>query len=156
TPGACAFIPARTNQSFAWNHGDIQDEIASTWIGLVGPGVDQAGINNTTWSDHTDLRPTILSLLGLTDDYIHDGRLLSEALTGWAIPSAVKKSDNFVPLAQVYKQLNASFGTFAMDLLTASTKALASNDEGDATYASLEGQIANLTSQRDTLAAQIK
>src|SRR5262249_2587803 len=110
----------------------------------------------TTWSDHTDLRPTILSLLGLTDDYIHDGRLLSEALTGWAIPSAVKKSDNFVPLAQVYKQLNASFGTFAMDLLTASTKALASNDEGDTTYAALEGQIANLTSQRDTLAAQIK
>src|SRR5205823_200851 len=31
TPAACAFIPARTSQSFAWNHGDIQDEIASTW-----------------------------------------------------------------------------------------------------------------------------
>ena len=41
TPAACAFIPARTSQSFAWNHGDIQDEIASTWVGYVGPGVDR-------------------------------------------------------------------------------------------------------------------
>jgi hypothetical protein len=156
TPAACAFIPARTNQSFAWNHGDIQDEIASTWIGLVGPGIDQAGINSATWSDHTDLRPTILTLLGLRDDYTSDGRLLSEALTGWAIPSAVKKGGNFVPLAQVYKQLNASFGAFAMDTLKASTKALASNDAGDATYSSIEGQIQSLTSQRDALAGQIK
>jgi hypothetical protein len=156
TPGACAFIPARTSQSFAWNHGDIQDEIASTWIGLVGPGVDQAGINSTIWSDHTDLRPTILTLLGLKDDYIHDGRVLSEALTGWAIPTAVKKSGGFVSLAQVYKQLNASFGAFAMDTLKASTKALASNDGGDATYTFIEGQIQSLTSQRDALAAQIK
>jgi hypothetical protein len=156
TPAACAFIPARTNSSFAWNHGDIQDEIASTWIGLVGPGVDQAGINSAIWSDHTDLRPTILTLLGLKDDYTHDGRVLSEALTGWAVPSAVKKSGSFVPLAQVYKQLNASFGAFAMDTLRASTKALASNDGGDATYNSIEGQIQSLTSQRDTLAGQIK
>jgi hypothetical protein len=156
TPANCAFIPARTNQSFAWNHGDIQDEIASTWIGLVGPGVDQAGVNSATWSDHTDLRPTILTLLGLKDDYTSDGRLLSEALTGWAIPSAVKKGGNFLPLAQVYKQLNASFGAFDMDILKASTKALASNDGGDATYTSIEGQIQSLTSQRDALAGQIK
>jgi DNA-binding CsgD family transcriptional regulator len=61
TPAACAFIPARTNQSFAWNHGDIQDEIASTWVGYVGQGIDQSGIDSTTWSDHTDVRPTILS-----------------------------------------------------------------------------------------------
>ena len=156
TPASCASIPARTNQSFAWNHGDIQDEIASTWIGLVGPGVDQAGVNSAVWSDHTDLRPTILSLVGLHDDYVPDGRVLSEALTGWAIPSAVKKSGGFVPLAQVYKQLNAPFGAFGMDTLKASTRALASNDAGDATYTSLEGQIQSLTAQRDALAAQIK
>lgn len=156
TPASCASIPARTNQSFAWNHGDIQDEIASTWIGLVGPGVDQAGVNSAVWSDHTDLRPTILSLVGLHDDYVPDGRVLSEALTGWAIPRAVKKSGGFVPLAQVYKQLNAPFGAFGMDTLKASTRALASNDAGDATYTSLEGQIQSLTAQRDALAAQIK
>ena len=44
TQAACAFIPARTNQSFAWNHGDIQDEIASTWVGYVGQGVDLLGL----------------------------------------------------------------------------------------------------------------
>ena len=49
TPVACASIPARTSQSFAWNHGDIQDEIASTWIGMVGPGVENLGVDTTTW-----------------------------------------------------------------------------------------------------------
>jgi hypothetical protein len=157
TPAACAFIPARTNQSFAWNHGDIQDEIASTWIGMVGPGVDQNSTDDQTWTDHTDLRPTILSLVGLKDDYTHDGRLLSQDLTGYGIPDAVKKSgNNFSQLAEAYKQLNASFGTFAMNTLKASTRALASNDAGDATYDSIEGQIQSLTSQRDGLAAQIK
>ncbi|HEX9331116.1 MAG TPA: hypothetical protein VF896_04445, partial [Anaerolineales bacterium] len=84
-----------------------------------------------------------------------DGRVLSEALSGYAIPSAVKKSGSFVQLAQIYKQLDASFGSFAMDTLKASTKALASNDAGDATYTSIEGQIDSLTSQRNALAAQI-
>jgi hypothetical protein len=157
TPAACAFIPARTSQSFAWNHGDIQDEIASTWIGMVGPGVDQSATDDTTWTDHTDLRPTILSLVGLKDDYSHDGRLLDGDLAGYAIPSAVKKNlTGFNQLAGAYKQLNAPFGTFAMNTLTASTHALASNDAGDATYNSIEGQIQSLTSQRDALAAQIK
>ena len=25
------------------------------------------------WSDHTDIRPTLLDLVGLQDDYVHDG-----------------------------------------------------------------------------------
>jgi hypothetical protein len=29
-PAACAIIPERSNSSFAWKRGDIQDEIAST------------------------------------------------------------------------------------------------------------------------------
>src|SRR5207253_9856991 len=45
TAAECATIPARTSQSFAWNHGDIQDEIASTWAGIVGPGVANNGID---------------------------------------------------------------------------------------------------------------
>jgi hypothetical protein len=155
TPADCAFIPARTSQSFAWNHGDIQDEIASTWVGYVGRGVDQSGIDSATWSDHTDVRPTILELVGLKDDYVHDGRVISEILQGYARPKALKKSGSFVALAQIYKQLNASFGEFAMDTLKASTKALASNDADDATYASIEGQIQSLTGQRDALTGQM-
>jgi len=42
-------------------------------------------------------------------------------------------------------------------LLTASTKALASGSSGDdARYTSLENAIADLTAQRDALAAQVK
>ena len=55
--------------SFAWNHGDIQQEIGNTWAGFVGPGVAHHGIDSQTWTDHTNLRPTILALTGLTDDY---------------------------------------------------------------------------------------
>jgi len=155
TPATCAFIPSRSSQSFAWNHGDIQDEIASTWVGYVGQGVDVAGVDGTTWSDHTDVRPTILSLVGLKDDYVHDGRVISEILQGYAQPSAVKKSTSFVALAQMYKRLNAPFGEFAMATLKASTKALVSNDAGDATYNSIEGQIESLTTQRGALASQM-
>jgi hypothetical protein len=155
TQSACALIPSRTNQSFAWNHGDIQDEIASTWVGYVGQGVDGDRVDSQTWSDHTDVRPTMLSLVGLKDDYVHDGRVVSEILEGYAIPPAVKKSPGFEALGQIYKQLNAPFGAFAMATLKASTKALASNDSGDATYLTIEGQIQSLTAQRDALAKQI-
>jgi hypothetical protein len=103
----------------------------------------------------SSLRPTTLALVGLKDDYAHYGRVLSEGLTGWAIPPAVKKSSSFVPLAQMYKQLNAPFGAFSMEALKASTKALASNDAGDATYNSIEAQIQSLTAQRDALSVQM-
>jgi hypothetical protein len=156
TPAACAFIPARTSQSFAWNHGDIQNEIATTWVGYVGQGVEDSGIDSKTWSDHTDVRPTILNLVGLKDDYVHDGRVVSEVLEDSAIPFAVRISPGFTALAQTYKQLNAPFGQFAMATLKASTKALASNDAGDATYTSIERQIQSLTTRRDALATEIK
>jgi hypothetical protein len=157
TPDACAFIPARTNQSFAWNHGDIQNEIATTWAGYVGPGVANDGVDSATWSDHTDVRPTMLELLGLKDDYIGDGRVLREALNGNAIRTSLLKSGRFVQLAQLYKQLNAPFGSFAMNTLHASTRALASGSSSDdSTYNSIEAEIQNLTSQRDALASQIK
>src|SRR5256884_5642929 len=80
TQAECAFIPARTNQSFAWNHGDIQDDIASTWVGFVGPGVRKMGEVDSVRTDHTDYRPTMLALLGLTDDYVNDGPVIVEPL----------------------------------------------------------------------------
>jgi hypothetical protein len=151
----CVFLPPLGNFTFAWNHGGIQPEIATTWAGVVGPGVEANGVDST-WSDHTDIRPTILSLLGLDDSYVDDGRLLLENLSGWAVPDAVKKSVRVRQLAQVYKQLNAPFGEFAADTLAASTAALASTSAGDATYNSIESQIESLTTQRDALATRIK
>ena len=156
TPAACASIPARTSQSFAWNHGDIQDEIASTWVGYVGPGVRNLGTSDV-WTDHTDVRPTIMTLLGLHDDYTVDGRAVLQPLFDSAVPQTLRAHrETLLRLGDVYKQLNASFGAFAMDTLKASTTALASNAANDSTYTTLETAIASLTSERDTLAGQIK
>ena len=71
---------------FAWSHGDIQPVIGTTWVGFVGPGIANNGVDASTWTDHTNVRPTMMSLLGLTDDYVHDGRVLIEALDKKAIP----------------------------------------------------------------------
>jgi hypothetical protein len=155
TASPCVTIPARTSQSFAWNHGDIQSEIATTWVGYVGEGIEEHGVDSTTWSDHTDVRPTILSLVGLKDDYLHDGRVVTEILENDAIPRAARRSFGFTVLAATYKQLNAPFGAFAMATLKSSTKALASTDADDATYTSIEGKIDSLTTRRDALAAQM-
>jgi hypothetical protein len=140
---------------FAWNHGDVQPQITTIWLGMAGPGVDQAGVDSTTWSDHTDIRSTTLTLLGLKDDYQHEGRALVEKFTGWAQPSAVKKSAKFVALAQVLKQINAPVGPLGLASLRASTVAIESNDPSDATYTSIENQLVSYGAQRDALEAQI-
>jgi hypothetical protein len=153
--GGCSGSTVCVNPGFAWNHGDIQQEIANTWVGLVGPGVQSGGVDSTTWTDHTNVRPTIMALLGLKDDYVQDGRVLIEALTTKATPqSLIAHRETVRRLGDLYEQLNASFGSFAMDTLKASTAALASTDE--TTYASIENSIASLTSQRDGLASSIR
>lgn len=156
TPATCAFIPARTSQSFAWNHGDIQDEIASTWVGYVGPGVRQLGTLDP-WTDHVDLRPTILGLLGLSDDYRHDGRPTWEILDKSAIPAAVlARKGQLTQVGAALKQITAPFGAFAMQTLQVSTKALSSNAAGDQTYLDIEAAIGSLTAERDALAVQMQ
>jgi hypothetical protein len=140
---------------YAWNHGNIQQEIGTTWAGIVGPGVANDGVDATTWTDHVNLRPTINALLGLHDGYLDDGRVLVEALTTKATPQAlIAHRETVRRLGDVYEQVNAPFGTFAMDTLDASTTALASTD--DATYNGIEDAIASLTAQRDALAGQIR
>lgn len=140
---------------FAWSHGDIQPEIATNWLGLVGPGVKNRGVDSTTWTDHTNVRPTILTLAGLKDDYAHDGRVLIEALEINATPQTlIAHRETLLRLGAAYEQVNASFGQFGMDLLKASTKALTSTDA--TVYNSIEDSISSLTAQRDTLAGQIK
>jgi hypothetical protein len=158
TPDACAFIPARTSQSFAWNHGDIQDEIASTWIGIVGPGVRNLGVSGDVWTDHTDVRSTMLSVLGLKDDYVGDGRVITEVLDGSAVPASLRQHrGTFQQLAAAYKQLNAPFGALSMASLKVSTAALASGSAGsDTVYTAKEAQIADWTARRDALASTIK
>jgi hypothetical protein len=149
--------PCVTQQpGFAWNHGDTNPDITTTWLGVVGPGVVKQGVNSEVWSDHTDVRPTILALLGLKDDYTHDGRVLSELFKGYAIPKAVKKSDTFINLAQSYKQINASVGELAMASLQVSTKAIVSGSAvDDSKYLQLEDQLSSISATRDALAANM-
>jgi hypothetical protein len=141
---------------FAWNHGDVQPDITTTWLGMVGPGVDQTGIDSRTWSDHTDIRPTMLMLLGLKDDYQHEGPALTEDLAGWARPAATKKGGSFIPLAQMYKRINAPVGELGLASLTVSTRALKSgNATDDSTYTHLEDKLLSITSERNALASQM-
>ena len=141
---------------FAWNHGDVQSDITTTWLGMVGPGVMQAGLDNTTWSDHTDIRPTLMLLLGLRDDYSHDGRALTEDLSGWARPAAVLKSGTYARVARMYKQLDATVGQFGLATLRASTRAVASGSAtDDSSYTDIENQLISLIDQRNALAGQM-
>jgi hypothetical protein len=141
----------------AWNHGDVAPQINTTWLGLAGPGVVHAGVDKTTWSDHTDIQPTMMALLGLKDDYTPDGVVLGDVIKPTAQPPAMASSDPALrPLAQVYTQLDAAVGPFGLATLTASTRALASRSPGDATYTSIENQLSSLGTARNALAAQMQ
>jgi hypothetical protein len=120
--------------------------------------VRREGIVFQLWTDHVDVRPTMLALLGLEDRYIHDGRTIIEPLHDWALPHSLREHPHTLSrLGAVYKQVNAPFGRFAMHMLAASTDALESGSgAGDSAYASIQSRIADLTNQRDTLASQMK
>ncbi|HEY7398000.1 MAG TPA: hypothetical protein VH538_06850 [Gaiellaceae bacterium] len=141
---------------FAWNHGDVQQQIADTWAGMVGPGVAANGVDGTTWTDHTNLRPTIMALTGLKDDYTQDGVVLTQGLSSSALNPALAGQESLVQkLGQLYEQLNAPFGEFGTDTLAASTRAIESDTPGDASYVVTDAVIKTLTAQRNALADQI-
>ena len=139
---------------FAWNHGGIAPEIATTWAGFVGPGVRRLGQTGATWTDHTDLRPTMLTLLGLHDDYVLDGRAITEILDPRAMPWSLRAGSGLVRLlGAVYKQINAPFGLVGLAGIDVSTAALSGDD---ATYAALESALSDLTADRDAVASEMR
>ena len=154
----CITVPTTPPTStFAWNHGGIQPEIATTWLGLVGPGVRHLG-DDPTWADHADTRPTMLAVLGLKDSYEHDGRVLIDQLDAWAVSQPLRAHRHTLQrLGEICKQLNAPFGQFGMDALTVSTKAVKSGTASDdSTYTALSASIGSFTDRRDALAARMK
>jgi hypothetical protein len=153
TGPTCVFVPVSPAATFAWNHGDVQTDITQTWFGMVGPGVRPLGRNDEVFSDHTDIRPTMLSLLGLKDDYVHDGRVLIEHLDEQARPQALRGEGQFAKLAAIYKQLNAPLGSLGMNSLKYANRSIVADD---ATYNTYLTKIGDLTAQRDALAGQIK
>lgn len=140
----------------AWNHGDVDPVINTTWLGMVGPGVMNLGRTDNIWTDETDIRPTMMEILGLKDDYRPDGRVITGILDPSILPSALTQdSAAWAKLGETYKQLDASVGQLGLDTLKVSTVALESNTPGDATYSRLEHLLAGIASRRDSLATQI-
>src|SRR5579863_2682877 len=148
-PPACV----AEGSGFAWNHGDFQKQITRTWFGMVGPGVAKQGRFDGVFSDHTDLRPTVMTLLGLKDDYVHDGRVLVENLEPHVLPDSLRDSlFAYTALAQAYKQINATKGPVGVKSLVAANRAITSDD---ATYNRFLAKIGPITTERDALAAQM-
>lgn len=146
----CVFV----GPNFAWNHGDYQQDITRTWLAMVGPGVQPLGRHDAVFSDHTDVRPTLLALLGLKDSYVHDGRVLSEWLEHRALPSGIRQHrENFVELAAIYKQLDAPLGELGRASMRYANRSITS---GDNVYARYLSKISDITSRRNSLAGDIK
>jgi hypothetical protein len=139
------------NDGFAWIHGDYSNDIGQTWLGVVGPGVNDGGIDNRTWTDHTDIVPTMDALTGLHPDYTPDGRAITQILHRRVGQGDGSESSQL--LGDVYKQLDAPYGAFNHWLIVASTNGIKSDDT---TYVATEQAIQSLAAQRDALALQIR
>src|SRR5271156_2477482 len=97
----------------------------------------------------------MLELLGLQDDYTHDGRVIIEAINKSVLPSSLKAHNaTLLELGAAYKQINAPFGQLGVDSLQVSTFALSSTDP--TVYLNLEQQIQGWTTDRDAIAGQMK
>ena len=81
-PGCC-----EQNPGFAWNHGDDQPEIASTWQGWVGPECRTWASTASLWTDHTDAQPDAAVPARPEDDYTDDGRAITQIMTPAATPA---------------------------------------------------------------------
>ncbi|HEX9356991.1 MAG TPA: hypothetical protein VF933_24645 [Streptosporangiaceae bacterium] len=177
-PAACSGPCVTQNTGFAWNHGDYAAEIDTNWLGIAGPGVAHLGLDGSaadagpssagadsgqvtvpgsgttgTWMDLTDVRPTLMYLTGLKDDYEHDGRVVTQLLTR---PTQALAAPGVSTLGACYKQLNSSVGEFGTATLQASTSAVESTSAGDATYIHTNQALTTLEKVRDALAGKIK
>lgn len=98
-----------------------------------------------------------MELLGLKDDYSHDGRVLLEALDPSVLPPVIRDNLSYYEsLAAAYKQIMAPVGQLGLATLQISTVALESgSSSNDSTYTTLESALASLTASRNAVAAQI-
>jgi hypothetical protein len=166
------------NPGFAYNHGDYAAEIDTNFVGFAGPGVKNLGLDGSaagagpssagpdsgqvtvpgshtrgTWADETDIRPTMMYLLGLKDDYEHDGRVITQILTN---PNQALRAGGVSTLGDCYKQLNSSVGKFGTATLKFATEGIESTSPGDEKYLATDKALASLDQSRDRLAGVIK
>jgi hypothetical protein len=175
---SCGTSCVTQNTGFAYDHGDYAAEINTNYIGLAGPGVKHLGLDGSgpadgpnsagpnsgqievvnsgttgTWADETDIRPTMLYLAGLRDDYEHDGRVITQILTD---PNRALRGPGVAALGACYKQLNSSVGQFGAFTLRADTRAIESSSPGDARYIVTDKVLTALDRARDAIALPIK
>jgi hypothetical protein len=165
------------NIQFGYDHGAYAAEINTNYVGFVGPGVKHLGADNAPgagpnsagadsgqvevvdthlhgpWTDETDIRPTIMYLTGLKDEYIHDGRVITQILTH---RNHALRARGVTFLGECYKQLNSSVGRFGAFTLQADTNAINSSSAGDTTYLGVVNALNKLEVVRDRLAIRIK
>jgi hypothetical protein len=174
----CGTSCVTQDTGFAWDHGDYAAEIDTNYAAFAGPGVKHLGLDGSgasegpnsagpnsgqetvpaehtkgPWLDETDIRPTLMYLTGLKDDYEHDGRVITQILTD---PNAALRRSYVTTLGECYKQLNSSVGEFGTDTLEADTAAVESKTSGDALYRQTDKILTGLDFVRDRLAEQIK
>jgi hypothetical protein len=172
--GSCVTV----NSGFAWDHGDYAAEINTNYAAFAGPGVKHLGLDGQapssgpssagansgqtvvvnsgttgTWMDETDIRPTLMYLTGLTDDYEHDGRVVTQILSD---PNSALSGPGVASLGACYKQLNSSVGEFGNATLVAATAAAESNTLGDLKFRQVNSALSGLERARDALALRIK
>jgi hypothetical protein len=140
-----------------WSHGDLAPDINTTWFSFTGPGVRHLGRTDSIWSDHPDVRPTFLTLLGLRDTYPHQGRVLIEMLAENAVPRALRAhEDTLLRLGQLYKQINAPVGALGLASVKISTRGLESGGASDQVFTRTQASLSALTTSRDSLASDIE
>jgi hypothetical protein len=180
SPGAanCSAACVSVNSAFAYNHGDYAAEINTNFAAFAGPGVKHLGLDGLaanqgpssagpnsgqvvvvnsgttgTWTDETDIRPTLMYLTGLKDDYEHDGRVVTQLL---ADPNHALGGPGVASLGACYKQLNSSVGQFGDDTLRASTAAVESSTTNDREFTTVNAALTGLDRLRDALALRVK
>jgi hypothetical protein len=136
---------------FAWNHGGDERNVTTTWLGVVGPTVRNLGETGSLWTDHTDIRPTMLTLLGLPSDYNMDGAVIAPLLGDRG--DAIRHMHSYQQLFAAYEQLNAPVGQFGHDSEIVSTTA--SESSGNAIAMGFDQQLTACQVKRDALAGQM-
>jgi hypothetical protein len=179
-PTACGTSCVTQDTSYAWDHGDYAAEINNNWVAFVGPGVAHLGLDGATpeqgptsagadsgqetvpqqsaanlgpWVDEVDIQPTMVYLAGLSDDYVPDGRVITQILS--TVPAALSQA-SVVSLAACYKQVDSSVGDFGTTTLQAATSAIESSSTNDQTYVETDEALSALEHSRDYLTGEVE
>jgi len=174
----CSGSCVTQSTGFAYDHGAYAAEINTNYVGFAGPGVRHLGLDGNApgdgpnsagadsgqtevfqthlkgpWTDETDIRPTIMYVTDLRENYVHDGRVISQIVSR---PNHALRARGATLLGECYKQLNSSVGRFGAFTLAADTNAINSSSAGDATYLGVVRKLHALEVVRDRLAVRIK